>query len=120
MPKLTVSGVGEFDVPSDKRLVAALTQDAQTDQLHACGGVSKCTSCRVKIVEGEPEKITEAEKETLRVREITEPGVRLSCQLLCENDMTVEVISRLEGSGRKDQGGAVAAEIEPAPVWTTR
>ncbi len=120
MPKLTVQGVGTFDVPAGKRLVKALVEDAQTDQLHACGGFSKCTTCRVKFIEGEPEKMTEAEKETLRVREVTEDGVRLSCQIACDADMTVEVISRLEGSGRKDQGGAVADEIEPEPVWTTK
>lgn len=120
MPKLTVQGVGEFDVPSGKRLVKALVEDAKTDQLHACGGHSRCTTCRVKFIEGEPDQITEAEQETLRVREITEPGVRLSCQITCDHDMTVEVISRLEGSGRADQGSPVADSIEPDPVWTTR
>ncbi|QDT02791.1 Chlorosome protein I [Rubripirellula lacrimiformis] len=120
MPKLTVQGIGSFDVPAGKRLVKALTEDAGTDQLHACGGHSRCTSCRVKFVEGEPDKITEAEKETLRVREISDPGVRLSCQLTCDSDMTVEIISRLEGSGRADMGSPVADEIEPTPVWTTK
>ena len=37
MPKLTVEGVGEFDVATGKRLVLALTE-AGIDQLHACGG----------------------------------------------------------------------------------
>lgn len=120
MPKLVVQGVGEFDVPEGKRLVKALVEDAGTDQLHACGGASKCTTCRVKFIDGEPTKMTEAEKETLRVREVTEEGVRLSCQIACDSDMTVEVISRLEGSGRSDQGGAVADEIQPTPVWTTK
>lgn len=120
MPKLTVEGVGTFEVAEGKRLVKALTEDAGTDQLHACGGVSKCTTCRVQFVDGEPEKITEAEKETLRVREVNDPGVRLSCQITCDHDMTVKVISRLEGSGRKDQGSAVADAIEPAPVWTEK
>ncbi|MFG0290337.1 MAG: 2Fe-2S iron-sulfur cluster-binding protein [Rhodopirellula sp. JB044] len=120
MPKLTVEDVGTFDVPAGKRLVQALTQDAGTDQLHACGGVARCTTCRVEFIEGEPDKITEAEKETLRAREITEPGVRLSCQITCDHDMSVRLISRLEGSGRKDQGGAVADEIQPAPNWTTK
>ena len=120
MPKLTVQSVGTFEVPAGKRLVKALVEDAKTDQLHACGGASKCTTCRVQFVEGEPEKITEAEKETLRVREVTTPGVRLSCQIACDHDMTVELISRLEGSGRKDQGGAVADEIQPEPVWVTK
>lgn len=120
MPKLTVQGVGSFDVPAGKRLVKALTEDAGTDQLHACGGKSRCTTCRVTFVEGEPDKITEAEKETLRVREIDTPGVRLSCQVTCDQDMTVEVTSRLEGSGRADQGSPVADEIEPEPAWTTK
>jgi hypothetical protein len=31
--------------------------------------------------------------------------------------MAVRAISRLEGSGRKDAGHPVAAEIEPPPVW---
>ncbi|MGB7327751.1 MAG: 2Fe-2S iron-sulfur cluster-binding protein [Rubripirellula sp.] len=117
MPKLTVQGVGTFEIPAGKRLIKALTEDAGTDQLHACGGQSRCTSCRVKFVDGEPNKMTESEKEVLKVREISEAGVRLSCQIVCETDMTVEIISRLEGSGRKDQGSACADGIEPEPVW---
>lgn len=120
MPKLTVQGVGDFEVPAAKRLVKALVEDAGTDQLHACGGHAKCTTCRVRFVEGEPEKMTEAEKQTLQVREVDEPGVRLSCQIPCEADMTVELISRLAGSGRADQGSPVADEIEPPPAWTTK
>jgi hypothetical protein len=35
--------------------------------------------------------------------------------------MHVRVISRLEGSGRKDCGSPLAAEIEPQPVaWVER
>jgi ferredoxin len=120
MPKLTVQGVGEFEVPAGKRLVKALVEDAKTDQLHACGGNSRCTTCRVQFIEGEPDKITEAEKETLRVREINEPGVRLSCQIACDHDMNVELISRLEGSGRADQGSPVEDSIQPEPVWTAK
>lgn len=120
MPKLTVPGVGEFDVEAGKRLVKALVEDAGTDQLHACGGHAKCTTCRVHFVAGEPEKITQAEAETLAARGISDPGVRLSCQIACDSDMTVEVVSRLEGSGRADQGSAVADAIEPEPVWTSK
>ena len=120
MPKLTVDGAGTFEVAAGKRLVKALTEDAGTDQLHACGGFAKCTTCRVQFLEGEPEKMTEAEKETLRVREVTEPGVRLSCQINCDHDMTVKLISRLAGSGRKDQGSEVADHIQPDPVWTEK
>ncbi len=119
MPSLTVEGIGTFEVPSGKRLVAALRDDAGTDQLHACGGKSRCTTCRVEFVSGEPEKMTKAEKDILAARGVA--GVRLSCQITCESDMTVKVISRLEGSGRKDCGSPVAESIEPSPVeWTTK
>jgi ferredoxin len=120
MPKLTVNGIGEFEVPAGKRLVKALVDDAGTDQLHACGGHARCTTCRVRVTEGEPDRITEAEKETLQLRGIDEPGVRLSCQIRCDADMSVDLISRLEGSGRADAGSPVADDIDPPPVWTMK
>jgi ferredoxin len=114
MPKLTVEGVGEFEVPQGKRLVKALTEDAGTDQLHACGGKARCTTCRVEFLSGEPQKATKAEQDVLQARGLV--GVRLSCQIACESDMSVQLISRFEGSGRKDSGSPVADEIEPQPV----
>ncbi len=102
MPKLTVEGRGTYEVPSGKRLILALIDEAGTDQLHACGGNARCTTCRVEFVAGEPASMTPAEKSLLEARGLA--GVRLSCQILCEEDMEVRVISRLEGSGRKDAG----------------
>jgi ferredoxin len=118
MPKLKVDGVGEFDVPQGKRLVLALEQEAGVDQLHACGGQSRCTTCRVEFVDGEPAKMTAAEKNVLAARGLS--GVRLSCQILCDHDMTVRAISRLAGSGRKDAGHPPAAEIQPPPEWVDK
>src|SRR5436305_5054235 len=105
MPKLTVEGAGTFEVPQDKRLVNALEDEAKIDQLHACGGFAKCTTCRVQFIAGEPEKMTEAEKQVLTSRGlISQSGLRLSCQILCDHDMEVRAISRLAGSGRADAG----------------
>ena len=115
MAKLTVEGYGTFDVPDDKRLVLAIEQDANVDILHACGGNARCTTCRVEVIDGEPTKITAAEKACLEARGLT--GVRLSCQMLCDQDITVRAISRLEGSGRPDPGGAPADPITPPPAW---
>jgi len=115
MPKLTVEGVGEFEVPAGKRLVLALAQDAGIDQLHACGGHARCTTCRVEFLDGEPKRMTVAERDVLQARGLT--GVRLSCQMLCDHDMAVRAISRLEGSGKKDVGHEPAPEIEPPPAW---
>lgn len=116
MPKLTVEGFGEFDVPADKRLVLAIEQDAHVDVLHACGGNARCTTCRVEFLAGEPSKMTLAEKERLAARGLS--GVRLSCQILCDHDMSVRAISRLEGSGRPDPGPTPATSITPPAVWT--
>lgn len=118
MPKLTVDGVGTFDVQDGKRLVLALEEDAKIDQLHACGGVARCTTCRVQFVAGEPEQMTEAERQVLTAKGLMgQPGLRLSCQLACDRDMEVKATSRLAGSGRKDAGGKPKPEIEPPPVW---
>lgn len=114
MPKLTVDDVGTFDVSEGKRLVLALKEDAGTDQLHACGGKARCTTCRVEFVSGEPDKMTAAEKNLLAAKGLS--GVRLSCQILCETDMQVRLISRFEGSGRKDAGSPVSPQLEPQPV----
>src|SRR5438270_1253326 len=119
MPKLTVENVGTFEVPAGKRLVNALTDEAGIDQLHACGGNARCTTCRVEFVAGEPDQMTNAEKSVLAAKGLT--GVRLSCQILCDHDMTVRAISRLAGSGRKDAGNRPADQIQPEPVsWTTK
>ena len=118
MPKLTVEGAGQFEVPQDRRLVLALEQDAGIDQLHACGGNARCTTCRVEFLEGEPERMTVAERDVLAARGLS--GVRLSCQIVCDHDMTVRVVSRLAGSGRKDAGHEPAAEIEPPPEWIAK
>jgi ferredoxin len=115
MPKLTVEGVGAFDVADGKRLILALTDDAKVDQLHACGGNARCTTCRVEFVTGEPDRITEAEKAVLAAKGVT--GVRLSCQIVCDHDMTVRCISRLAGSGRVDAGKRPQDAIIPPPVW---
>ena len=115
MPKLTVQGYGTFEVPPDKRLVLAIEQDAKVDILHACGGNARCTTCRVEFIEGEPSRTTAAEQMALTAKGVT--GVRLSCQILCDHDMTVRAISRLEGSGRPDPGRTPESFITPPPVW---
>jgi len=122
MPQLTVDDVGTFDVPAGKRLVNALTDEAGLDQLHACGGNAKCTTCRVQFLSGNPDKMTAAEKELLALRGIDKqfPDVRLSCQIICDHDMTVKAISRLVGSGRVDAGKRPADDIQPPPVWTAK
>jgi ferredoxin len=115
MSKLTVEGYGTFEVPADKRLVLAIEQDAKVDIMHACGGNARCTTCRVEFVSGEPSAMTVAEQQVLAAKGLS--GVRLSCQMLCDHDMTVRAISRLEGTGRPDPGRTPEPVITPPPQW---
>jgi ferredoxin len=113
MPKLTVEGYAPVDVDGGKRLVLAIEQDAHVDVLHACGGNARCTTCRVEFIAGEPERMTAAERNVLTARGLT--GVRLSCQIVLDHDMTVRAVSRLEGSGRPDPGPTPMPTIQPEP-----
>ena len=117
MPKLTVEGFSPVDVESGKRLVLAIEQDAHVDILHACGGNARCTTCRIEFIDGEPTRMTMAEKTRLEERGLY-GAVRLSCQAVCDHDMTVRAISRLAGSGRPDPGRTPEPTIQPPPEWT--
>jgi ferredoxin len=118
MPTLTVEGFPPVEVGHGKRLVLAIEQDAHVDQLHACGGNARCTTCRVEFIDGEPATMTVAERDVLASRGVQ--GVRLSCQIICDHDMTVRAISRLTGSGRPDPGPTPASTITPPPQWTNK
>ena len=105
MPKLTVEGFGTVDVEDGKRLVLALEEDAKVDQLHACGGNARCTTCRVEFIEGEPTTMTVAEKNVLAAKGVT--AVRLSCQILCDHDIAEwrdQLFRVLEHPVRRDSG----------------
>jgi len=114
MPKLTIEGVGEFDVPEGKRLVNAI-EDSGVEILHRCGGFAQCTTCRVEFLEGEPQMRTAAERDKLKQR--GESGIRLSCQCLVEQDMQVRVIHTLQSTNLDDPGSTPEDHIMPEPEW---
>jgi ferredoxin len=121
MPKLTVEGFAPVDVADGKRLVLAIEQDAGVDIMHACGGNARCTTCRVEFISGEPTMMTKAEQMKLNEKRELEgtdlKGVRLSCQIVCDHDMTVRALRRLAGSGRPDPGKTPEPTIQPPPEW---
>ena len=114
MPKVTVQGIGTFEVPEGKRLILALEEDAGMEPLHTCGGKAVCASCRVKFLAGEPKRMTVAEKRALDLYQLSDSDVRLSCQILCEQDMTILPVRRFSGSGR--QMNKPAPALGPQPV----
>jgi ferredoxin len=99
-----------------------LEDKASLDMTHACGGFARCTTCRVQFVAGEPPQMTQAEKDVLAARGlIGTAGLRLSCQIQCDHDMTVKAISRLSTTpNRTDAGKRPTDEITPPAVWVAR
>ena len=118
MPTITLNDGTSIETEANKRLVLAI-EDSGIDILHQCGGNARCTTCRVHFVEGEPERMTAAERTRLEARGLL-GEVRLSCQILTYHDMTVDVINRESISGLGDAGPRPAAQITPIPTWITR
>ena len=70
-----------------------------------------------------PKEIAGEKINLIILDDASDPGkgvsnARLSCQIVCDHDMSVRAISRLEGSGRPDPGPPPAPEITPPPEWT--
>ena len=98
MPKIEVEGETPFEAEAGKKLVLAI-EDAGIDILHRCGGVARCTTCRVHFASGEPSEMGEAERATLE-----EDGLlgewRLSCQVhIASDDMALSVWGRASEKG---------------------
>ncbi len=81
MATVTVEGEEAITVESGRKLVLAI-EDAGIDILHKCGGVSKCTTCRVQIFDGDAGPMRDVERERLARRGVRfGPDIRLSCQV---------------------------------------
>lgn len=115
MPQIELQGLKTFEAEDGRRLVVAI-EDAGVDILHRCGGKAKCTTCRVELIDGDAGEMTTAERERLAREEELAPNVRLSCQIMCKNDLTVRVINRLSETDLSDAGPRPTEELEPAPA----
>lgn len=114
MPKLTVNDK-TFDVPDGKRLVLAIEQTG-VNIGHRCGGFARCTTCRVEFESGEPEVMTRAEYNKLVERDLLGQA-RLSCQIVCDHDMSVRPLMTRESEGWADTGPAPEVTVTPEAEW---
>ncbi|MCY4171652.1 MAG: 2Fe-2S iron-sulfur cluster-binding protein [Bacteroidetes bacterium] len=115
MPKITVPGYSTFEIESGKRLVNAL-RDNGVDLGHRCGGYAKCTTCRVEILEGEPQVISMAEQEKLSEAKLL-GEVRLACQIIVEHDMTLKPLMIVSEMGWDGPGETPEETVTPIPDW---
>ena len=118
MPTVTVEGYGSFEVAAGTRLINALIEH-KVDILHRCGGLARCTTCRVSFQQGEPEAMTYAEHKKLSQQSLL-GKLRLACQILVEADMHLDAQLSLLGSGLDDAGPQPAPELTPSPRWLER
>ena len=111
MPRIeaeTATGVQAFDAESNQKLVLAI-EDAGIDILHRCGGLARCTTCRVEVLAGDPGEIGEAERERLAREANLAENVRLSCQVRVIDDLKVRVVNQVSTRGM-DAGPRPAAD----------
>lgn len=115
---IQVGRYGEVQAQAGERLVLALERGG-VDILHRCGGVARCTTCRVSFQEGEPDAMTIAEYDKLTEKELLGEA-RLSCQIECAAGMSLTPLQTVKSTGL-EAGKTPADQIEPAPPqWTTR
>lgn len=115
MPILKIEGSGSCDADEGQRLVLAI-ENCGVDIGHRCGGKARCTTCRVRFREGEPEVMTRAEYEKLKEKKLL-GEVRLSCQIVVDRPMAVEPLMTVSEMGWDDPGPAPAVTVEPEAQW---
>ncbi len=98
MPTVTVEGEQSFEAAAGTKLVLAI-EDAGIDILHRCGGVAKCTTCRVQVLSGDAGPLGELEQERLAREASFGPDIRLSCQVRVQGDLKVNVLARSQDTG---------------------
>ena len=118
MPTVTAEG-RSVQVDPGTRLVLAI-EALGIDIGHRCGGKARCTTCRVEFDAGAPDTYTRAEYLKLQdagllaAPDAPDP-VRLSCQVLVEQDMSVRVLKTKQTEGWPDTGPAVGLDLIPEP-----
>src|ERR687898_1629248 len=90
-----------------------------TTLFYRCGSYARCPTCRIEYLEGEPEKMTKAEVEVLQSRDLL-GQVRLSCQALCDHDMSVRVLMTVSSTGLDGPGPHPESRITPEPEWVDK
>ena len=88
---------------------------ASVPLFHDCGGLARCTTCRVRVVDGELPLRTEDEAEIARMLNWPD-DLRLACQLQPENDLRVERIMRQELQREKSTDIAAGERSAELPL----
>lgn len=94
MPSITIQNLDNKTIQLDESIHTILQAvgAAGLDWMHACGGKGRCTTCMVKVLEGEDQlgDLTEGERRMRGLGRLPE-GYRLACQCTVKGDVLVRV-----------------------------
>jgi adenylate cyclase len=88
---------------------------AKVPLFHDCGGLARCTTCRVRVIEGDLPTRTADEAEIARMLGWSD-DIRLACQLRPDKDLRVERIMRQELQREKAVGSNAGDRSEELPL----
>ena len=93
MPKIFILDDKKYiEYEEDKNLMdILLSENIFLD--NACNGKGICGKCKIKIIDGELEEISETEKNILKAEEIKN-NIRLACLLKPKSNITIELLQR--------------------------
>ncbi len=93
MPKIFIKQLGKhFEyVPKKNLLQLLLENDIFVD--NPCNGNGSCGKCKVRVLEGNLPPLSQTERKLLKEDEI-DTGIRLSCLVVPEEDITIEILQK--------------------------
>lgn len=94
MSKLIIRNLPHIaiEIPQNAKSVLHAIQDASIDWMHACGGKGRCTTCRIKILEG-MQNISHPSIAELKYR--NRGRLKLNERLTCQCQIFGEVIAEV-------------------------
>lgn len=101
-------------IEKGKTLLMA-AQDAGVGLVALCGGEGWCGTCRVRVVQGKANSITQFEEDVLTLEDL-ETGYRLACQTRPKTDMLVYIPSESLSTSQRLQIEGEEVEIPLSPA----
>ena len=90
MPKLNYTDEKHEVEFSEAQSILEISNENQVDHLHVCGGLGRCSTCRVQILDGLENCSERSQKEQLIADKLDFPDdVRLACQTLLSGDAKI-------------------------------
>lgn len=93
MAKIFIKQLGKtFEYTQKKNLLQLLLEN-EIFVDNPCNGKGSCGKCKVRLVEGNLSELSSTERKLLKKDEI-EAGIRLSCLVVPEGDITIELLQK--------------------------